>query len=284
MRIVDAHLHVWDTDRLDYPWLREVPTLDRPMGFAELAAARGEGAAHVDGFVFVQADCRADQALDEVQWVSSIAAGGPVVGIVAFAPLEEGDAVSAHLDALLECELVVGVRRLLQSEPLGFAGSDDFRAGVRALAPRSLSFDACVTERQLDDVSALADAAPELSIVLDHLGKPDIAAGSPGAWRRSVGELARRPNVVCKVSGLPPQTGTDAWTLDGVRPYLDTVLDAFGAERLLFGSDWPASSGQTTYDRWLDAVLEWSAPLSADERTALFGATAERVYGLPAAR
>ena len=284
MRIVDAHLHVWDTDRFDYAWLQDVPALDGPMTFDELAAERVAGAAHVDGFVFVQAECRPDQALAEVDWVTTISADGPVVGIVAFAPLENGDAVATDLDELRDRPLVVGVRRLLQSEPAGFSGSESFRAGVRALAARSLTFDACVSESQLEDVVALADAAPDVTIVLDHLGKPDIAAGSPSGWREIIADLARRPNVVCKVSGLPPQTGGDAWTLDTIRPSLDTVLDAFGPDRLLFGSDWPASAGQTSYDRWLDAVVEWSSPLSEDERAALLAGTAERVYRLDADR
>lgn len=281
MTIIDAHLHVWDTAGLDYAWLRDEPHIDRPMGFAELAAERKPFAAHVDGFVFVQADCRPDQAIAEVEWVTSLAADGPVVGIVAFAPLEDGDAVSAHLDELQDHELVVGVRRLLQSEPIGFSGSDAFRAGARLLAERDLTFDACVTHDQIDDVTALADAAPDLRIVLDHLGKPDAAhLESLEAWRSSLGDLARRPNTTCKISGLPPHLGFERWTTDTIRPWLDTALEVFGADRLLFGSDWPASSGHTSYDRWLDAVLDWSAPLAEDERAALFSSTAVRTYRL----
>lgn len=283
MKIIDAHLHIWDTELLDYAWLRDVPSIDRPMGFTELAAERKHAAAHVDGFVFVQADCRPDQAIDEVAFVTSVADQGPVLGIVAFAPLEQGGAVSAHLDALREHELVVGVRRLLQSEPVGFSGSDDFRSGARALAERNLTFDACVTHDQIGDVTALADAVPDLRIVLDHLGKPDAARiESLGAWRDSLAALARRPNTTCKISGLPPEIGFERWTTGTIRPWLDTALEAFGVDRLLFGSDWPASSAHTSYDRWLDAVLEWSAPLSVDERSALFGGTASRTYSLPA--
>ncbi|WP_166404735.1 amidohydrolase family protein [Labedella endophytica] len=282
MRIIDAHLHIWDTDRLDYVWLHDVPSLDRPMGFGELRSERASGTAHVDGFVFVQADCRPDQAIDEVDWVASVAADGPVVGIVGFAPLEHGDAVSVHLDALVQHELVVGVRRLLQSEPAGFSRSDAFVTGARALASRSLVFDACVTAGQIDDVTALADAVPELRIVLDHLGKPDAArTASLEAWQRSIAQLALRPNVVCKVSGLPTQLGDLHWDGGSIRPWLDAALESFGADRLLFGSDWPASSGHTSYDRWLDAVVEWSAPLSPDERSALFADTATRTYSLP---
>jgi L-fuconolactonase len=282
MTIIDAHLHIWDTERLDYAWLRDVPAIDRPMGFPELAAERTARPMHVDGFVFVQADCRPDQAIEEVEFVSSVAAQGPVLGIVAFAPLEQGDAVSDHLDELVRHDLVVGVRRLLQSEPLGFAGSDGFIAGARALAARSLTFDACVTQDQIDDVTALADAIPDLRIVLDHLGKPNAARDDAAdAWGRSLAELARRPNVTCKVSGLPPQLGDDDWTTSTIRPWLDAALEAFGADRLLFGSDWPASSAHTSYDRWLDAVLDWAAPLSVDERSALFADTARRAYALP---
>lgn len=281
MTIIDAHLHIWDTGRLDYAWLRDVPEIDRPMGFAELATERASAAALVDGFVFVQADCRPDQALDEVDWVSSVAADGPVVGIVAFAPLEHGDAVSGHLDALAERELVVGVRRLLQSEPLGFSRSDAFLAGARGLVERSLSFDACVTHDQLAEVTALADAVPDLRIVLDHLGKPDASRpGSLDTWRDCLVDLARRPTVTCKISGLPPQLGSAEWTAEDVTAWLDTALEAFGPERLLFGSDWPASRGHTSYDQWLDVVLEWSAPLSDDERAALLSGTASRVYAL----
>ncbi len=280
MRIVDAHLHVWNTDRFDYAWLADVPTLDRTMTFGDLAAERAPGAAHVDGFVVVQADCRPDQAMAEVDWVTTMAGEGPVLGIVAFAPLEDGDAVSEHLDDLGERPLVVGVRRPLSSEPVGFSATDAFRAGARAVAAHSFAFDARVTEAQLGDVIALADAVPELAIVLDHAGQPARPTDAPGAWSRSIAELALRPNVVCKVSSLPALTGSGAWTLDALRPSLDTVLDAFGPDRLLFGSDWPASSGRTSLDRWLDTIAEWSGAFSADEREALFAGTAERVYGL----
>jgi L-fuconolactonase len=304
--IVDAHLHVWDPDLLHYAWLADVPALDRRMAFAELAESRTPEHATVstqpvDAYVFVQADCRDDEALAEVDWVTSIAVAGgpdagadlpehaPVTGIVAHAALEGGDAVSAHLDALRERPLVVGVRRLLQSERLGFSRENGFIAGARALADRGLTFDAGVTEDQLGDVTALADAAPDLRIVLDHLGKPQLGAGrsaearSEGLahWRAGLAELAQRPNTWCKLSGLPSQWPDVSWTPADLEPWLDTALEVFGAHRCLWASDWPASSMQTGYDRWLAFITEWAASLSPAERDAILGGSATDVYRLP---
>jgi L-fuconolactonase len=275
--VVDAHLHVWDPSALDYPWLAGVPELDRPFGFAELDAELGVRAPEIDGFVFVQADCLSDQALAEVDSVERLALSHPVLGIVAFAPLEEGAAALDGLDGRL---LVVGVRRLLQSEPRGFALGGGFLAGARELARRGLVFDACVTADQLPDVVALADAVPGLQIVLDHAGKPDLTGGPLDPWAADLRELARRDSVCVKLSGLAAQTGRPDWRPADLEPVVDVVLEAFGPRRTLFGSDWPASSGQTGYLRWLDFVRWATAALSPAEAAAVFGGTALAVYGI----
>lgn len=278
MRLIDAHLHVWDPERFDYPWLAEVPALHRRLTLEELDEAFPRESGDDVGFVFVQADCVPGDALAEVDWVSTMTGEG-VVGIVAFAALERGDEVAGELEALAERDLVVGVRRLLQSEPAGFALEPGFIAGARRLAAAGLTFDACVVESQIVDVAGLADAVPELSIMLDHLGKPDIDGGDFAAWRAAIGELAKRPNVVAKLSGLPGQT-TPEWDDATVRPYLDAALEAFGAERLAFGSDWPASSQQTSYPRWLMAVEAWAATLGEDAADGILFRTAAEFYGL----
>jgi L-fuconolactonase len=293
VKTIDSHLHVWDPSRFRYEWLDDLPPLNRGYGFDELRAEQQGGTAAPnpaapntdapDGYVFVQADCSAEQSYDEAAWVSELAATEPIVGIVAAASLESGDAVAPALERLRELPLVVGVRRLLQQEPLGFALGDGFLAGARALAAAGLSFDAGVTHRHLPDVVALVDAVPDLVVVLDHFGKPDVASADPAAfaaWRNDLAQLASRPAVSCKFSGLPPQAGTPDWTAKQFTPYFDTALEFFGADRCLFGSDWPASSLQTGYTRWLDFVREWAAPLSEDERIAIFSGTATSVYRL----
>lgn len=281
MRVLDSHLHLWDPAVLDFDWL-EGRLLQR-FGPAELAGAVAEGpSADARAFVFVQAEPAIDQSLAEVDWVSDLATEVGVVGIVARASIEHGAAVEAELAQLRARPLVVGVRRLLQGEALGFAASTSFIEGARAVAAAGLSFDACVLAPQLPDVIALADAVPDLAIVLDHLGKPPIGtAASPSApaatpWLEAVTKLAERPNVVCKLSGLPAES-SDGWTPAQVTPYLDAVLEAFGSDRLLFGGDWPVS---WPYASWLGFVAGWLADRAPDAADAVLWRNAERVYGL----
>ncbi|MFK4791763.1 amidohydrolase family protein [Microbacterium sp. ZW T5_56] len=285
MQILDAHLHLWDPAVLDYDWLSG--DLDRAFGPEELAQAVA-GMSDDRAFIFMQADTRADQALAEVDWVASLPL--PVRGLIAFAPLERGADVADHLAALASRPRVVGVRRLLQSEASGFALTPGFRAGAELVAQHGLVFDACVRgQAQLRDVAALADALPQLSIVLDHLGKPTVgsaqAPASPAAegWAESMHELAARPNVACKVSGLPGES-TGAFSAAQFEPFLDTALEAFGAERLLYASDWPASfAGDTAagYGAWERIVREWIASRDLDA-DAVLRTNAERIYGLDA--
>jgi len=278
MRAVDAHLHLWDPEILEYDWL-EGPLL-RSFGPEELDAALA-GIPDAPGFVFVQAECAPAQSIAEVDWVASLASHVGVRGIVARAPLEDHAETDLHLAAYAERPLVVGVRRLLQSEPGGFAARPGFRASAQAVASAGLTFDACVRAHQLPDVIALADAVPDLTIVLDHLGKPAVgsaeaaapAAGTP--WASALAALAERPNVVCKLSGLPAESQGE-WSAAQLRPFLDVALEAFGPPRLLFGGDWPVSG---PYDRWLDTVSAWARDRigSAD---GVLAANAERVYRL----
>lgn len=273
MTILDAHLHLWDPDRLDYAWLSG--DLARRHGPDDLAVA--EAGEHVER-VFVQADCRPDQARDEVRWVQSVAREAGVVGIVAFAPLDQGaDRVAGLLDEYAAHPLVVGVRRLLQSEPAGFSATEAFRSAARATAERGLVFDACVRSDQLDEVAMLADAVPELSVVLDHLGKPGPGAADDAVWPAAISALAARPSVSVKLSGLPAEFGRD-WRAADVEPLLDRCLAAFGVDRLLYGSDWPVSG---PLPRWRDTVRRWAIERTgADGAAAIMGDNARRIYGV----
>ncbi|WP_164234693.1 amidohydrolase family protein [Microbacterium hydrocarbonoxydans] len=242
MRVLDSHLHLWSPDVLTYTWL--AGPLAYEFETLELQHARIEGARE-EAAVFVQAECVEEQFLDEVRWVDSIADAAGVRAIVAGARLDRGDATLAHFDALAAHDRVVGVRHLLQGEPDGLAGSPAFVSGARALVARGWSFDACVRAHQLPDVAALAAAVPELRIVLDHLGKPEVGTASAPVepseqWLRDLGALAQHSQVFCKLSGLPAEAGGD-WDAAQLEPFLDAALAAFGPERLMWGSDWPVS-------------------------------------------
>ena len=275
--LIDSHIHFWDPARLHYEWLEAIPALRRP--FAPTAVQTGGH--DVAGYVFVQADCRADEAWAEVSWVGELARDHPILGLVAYAGLHQGAAARAELERLDAHPLVVGVRRLLQGEPDSLLISERLAAGVGLLAEFDLTFDACVTHAQLPAVTRLAARCPDVTIVLDHLGKPDVAGGRLDPWRADLAALAGRPNVVCKLSGLTTEADHRTWTPAVLRPYLAHALECFGAERCLVGSDWPVATLATSYERWFDVLLEFLADVPAAEREAILSGNAARVYRLP---
>lgn len=251
MDVLDAHVHLWDTGLLRYPWLDEMP-LPRRVDATALTAA----ADPVGEFVLVQADCAADQALAEVAWLSEQAALLPAVrGIVAYAPLHDPVAAAAHLRELRRFPLVVGVRRLFQDEPPGFITEPALRAGVAQLAAEDLVFDICVREPQLGEVVALVHDLPDVRFVLDHLGKPQVGA-DPTGWRCEMRALAELPNVACKLSGLMTEVVAGSGGPGEIRPYLEYALEVFGPRRCLYGSDWPVLTLAGSYPQWRNTVLD----------------------------
>ncbi|MEO6532241.1 MAG: amidohydrolase family protein [Pseudolysinimonas sp.] len=270
--LIDSHVHVWDPQVNEYGWLEGV--LDRPYLPAEYHAAAPE----VTGVIFVQADAR--DGLAEARWVSELD-WPELLGIVAHAPLELGGGVAAYLDEVRGVNKVVGIRRLLQDEPLAFFESDALRAGLATLAGSGLVFDACVRTGQVSALTRLLASVPELPVVLDHLGKPPVAAGDDGSWERDLRELAALPQVRVKLSGMAPEAAP-AELLGQVRPWLETALDAFGAERCMVGSDWPVSAvtshGQSP-GAWIDLVLDDLGAAPA-EREQLAWRTAAAFYGV----
>ena len=172
------------------------------------------------------------------------------------------------------------MRRLLQDAPAGFADSVAFRAGMSQLSETRLPFDICVRHWQLGDADRLAADFPDVTFVLDHVGKPDIRAGLAEPWRADITRLASRPNVFCKLSGLTTEADHESWSEQQIRPYLLHAIDAFGPSRCMYGSDWPVATLATTYVRWLELVLDVVSDLTTAERGSVLSATAVDVYGL----
>lgn len=278
--IVDSHLHIWDTGRLRYPWLADLPKINPPHGVADLHAAAGP--VTVDKAVFVQAEVDPPQAYDEAAWVAEQAAAhGTIAGIVAWAPLENGDAVRADLDRLKQLDLLRGIRRIIQFEPdLEFCLQPGFIEGVRTLADYGLTFDICIDRRHMANTIAFARQCETVPMVLDHIGKPDIAGGEIEPWRSQMKELAAMDHVVCKISGVATEADHDDWTRDQLRPYIDAAADAFGIDRLMFGGDWPVAKLAIDYPEWVETV-DWAfAGASEDETRKLFRDTAIAFYRL----
>jgi len=277
--VIDAHVHFWDTDLHTYEWLAEAPGLVDRYVLADYREATADDPP--EGFMFVQAGCTDADGAAEARWVDQMCGDQPdFAGMVVWAPVDGGaDAVDSHLDAL-DRGTVRGVRRLLQSDPPGLCTQPRFVEGVSALGRRDLTFDVCILPRHLDDAVALARGAPSTRLVLDHLAKPDIAAGDLDGWWAGFAALGRCDNVCCKLSGLVTEADHVGWTVDDLRPYVEGALDVFGAERLLWGSDWPVVTGAASHRRWRAATAELLAELSAAERAAILHQTATDVYRL----
>ena len=279
LSIVDSHAHFWDTGTLSYPWLQDEPPLNRPYLPDHVPA--GGADYRIDRIVFVQADCLPNQGIAEVDWVSGLAdADRRIAGIVAFAPLEHPRAAGPILDTLSLRPLVKGVRRLIQSEPLGFSTQPAFVQGVQMLAEYGFACDLCIKHPQLPDVIRLAQQCPDVRFVLDHIGKPDIKHHVLEPWRADIGALAALPNVWCKLSGLVTEADTERWTAEDLRPYIDAVIEAFGVERVMFGSDAPVAYLATTYERWVETLRDATRGLSSADQERLFAANAAAFYRL----
>ena len=279
--VVDTHVHAWDRDRLDHPWLSREPALPRRFLPAELDS----GGVCVEAAVLVEADCRPDQADAETAWLLDLAREDPRVrGVVAAVPLERGAACAGRVEELAADPLVVGVRRLLQDEPAGFAVRPGLVEGTRLLAGTGLVSDLCVRARQLGEVTRLAALCPEVTFVLDHLGKPEIAAGAgrpAQRWASDLAGLASLPNVVCKLSGLTTQAAPGT-PREQLVTHLRYAVDCFSPARCLFGSDWPVASATATYRGWYETVCAAVSDLDAEEQAGIMRGNAARVYTLTA--
>lgn len=280
MNFIDTHVHFWDRAQLPYPWLDEFPAITGPHTPAHLQ--REAGAEFPSRIVFVQAAGDATRWLDEVHWIESLAVDEPsIAGIVAYAPMDADGTTTAALTELARHRLVRGVRHNIQgaSDP-DFCTRDAFVAGVSELPAHNLSFDLCCKHHQLASVIELVRRCPRTSFILDHIGKPDIRAGLLDPWREHIRQLARLPNVVCKLSGLVTEADPATWQPAQLRPYVGHLLTTFGPTRLLFGSDWPVVKLGATYLHWLETVRTLLAPLTANEINAIFYDNARRIYRL----
>lgn len=273
---IDAHHHFWKYDPAEYGWIDErMSVLRRDFLPADL---KGETSrAGIEGVVSVQAR----QSLAETQWLLELAEANDFIrGIVGWVPLVSPN-VRAELERFAGRAKLKAVRHVLQDEPDdNYVLRDDFNRGVSCLKDLGLGYDILIFERHLPQTISFVDRHPGQTFILDHVAKPKIRVGELEPWRQNVRELARRPNVYCKISGMATEADWKNWTPRQLEPYLDTVLEAFGPSRLMFGSDWPVCLLACDYNRWHRVVSDAIAPLSKSEQAQIMGLTAMKAYGL----
>ena len=275
--IVDAHVHLWNPERFRYAWLENLPVLNRPMLPENLIAA--SASAGISKFIFVECGCDPSQSLQEVDWITDLARAKPQLkGIIAHASLERGEAVLADLEFLATRPLVKGVRRNLQGENNDFFKQPAFVAGLKLLPRFGFTFDLCIRHDQLSAAGELVRSVPQVTFVLDHFGKPLVRSKSLEPWASHLRTLAGAPNVACKISGLATEADWTDWRQTDLKPYFDHALTCFGLHRVIFGSDWPVATLATSYDRWIETVLELIPIASERKQTQLFQTNAERIY------
>lgn len=278
--IIDTHLHLWDPKRLRYPWIDNIPLLNKPYLLEDYKKACGP--VRVEKMVFLQCECVPEQSLQEAEWVTSLAQQDPrIQGIVSWAPLEKGEAARPDLERLARNRLVRGVRRIIQFDPdIAFCLRPDFVKGVQMLPDYNLSFDICISHVQMANTVRFVRQCPDVRFILDHIGKPDIKNRLLDPWSAEIRTLSEVPNVWCKVSGLVTEADHKSWTKEDLKPYIDHVIACFGFDRVVYGGDWPVAYQATDYPRWVETLTWAVSGASEAQRRKLFHDNAVTFYRL----
>lgn len=270
---LDSHQHFWSYSPSEYPWIPAGSALQRdwlPADLEPLQSPLG-----FDGSIAVQAR----QSLAESRWLLALAEADPrIKGVVGWVDLQN-DRVEKQLVELAANPKFVGVRHVVQDEPDDrFLLRREFVRGLGKLRQFGLTYDLLIFPKQLPAAIELVRQFPEQPFVLDHIAKPFIRAGALSPWREQIGELAKLPNVLCKVSGMVTEADHQGWKPDDFRPFLDVIFAAFGEGRLMFGSDWPVCLLAASYAQTVGLVQDYAARLPAEKQARLFGETAAQFY------
>jgi len=273
---IDSHHHFWKYNKAEYGWMNDQMARIR-RDFLPSDLKQEIDAAGIDGVVSVQAR----QTVQETQVLLDFADDNEFIkGVVGWAPLIDAD-LSKALDRFKGREKLKGYRHVLHDEEDDrYMLRDDFNDGVAKLKDYGLTYDILIFEKHLPQTLQFVDRHPNQIFIVDHIAKPRIRDGLRSPWQGLMIELSHRPNIYCKVSGMATEADWQNWTEDELRPYFDTVLSAFGATRLMFGSDWPVCLVAVEYVRWANLVKKWVSELSADEQERLLGGSAAEAYGL----
>lgn len=273
---IDSHQHFWRFSPAEYPWMQPDWPIRRDYLPADLEPELR--ACNLDGAVAVQAR----QTLEESRWLLELADQHPIIrGVVGWVDLcsEQAEDQLAQFAAHPK---FVGVRHIVQDEPDDrFVLRPDFQRGLARLRDFGLTYDLLVFPRHLPAAVELVQAFPEQPFVLDHLGKPPIKDAQLSPWREQLRTLAAFPNVHCKVSGMVTEADWRHWRFDDFRPFVETVFEAFGPERLMFGSDWPVALLAGTYSQVYRLASDLLARVAPNAEADLFGLNALRFYDLP---
>ncbi|MCG7504203.1 amidohydrolase family protein [Mesorhizobium retamae] len=274
--IFDTHLHLIDRQALRYPWLQSVPALNRDFSHQDYATeARRAG---IDAAFHMEVDVHPDDIEAETSHTKKLAAdGGSLLKGAIASCRPEDSGFPAYLDRVRGDPFVKGFRRVLHVVPDDVSEGVLFRENIKRIGS-ILTFDLCVLPHQIPKAIALVDLAPDTTFVLDHCGVPDIKSKAEHPWRDHIVEIARRPNMAAKISGIVAYADPADWTVETLRPYAEHVIQCFGWDRVVWGSDWPVCTLGGGLSTWVAATQAMLAGTSDEERTKLLSANARRIW------
>jgi len=274
---IDAHQHFWHYDPVRDGWITdEMAVLKRDFLPGDLIQRMHE--AGIERSIAVQAD----QSEKETKFLLNLAAANDeIAGVVGWVDLADPN-IEPRLQQFSKYPKLRGFRHILQAEPDDRLLREDFLRGISCLARHDFTYDILIYARQLPAANELVRRFPLQKFVVDHLAKPSIKSGDIEQWSREIRRLAKHQNVYCKVSGMVTEAEWKGWSEDDFKPYLDVIFEAFGSERLMFGSDWPVCLLAASYAQVKELVENYTRDLSAGEKANIFGLNAARFYGLAA--
>ncbi len=276
--MIDTHQHLLYPGRFQYPWTENLSPLQGNFRLDEYRNA--SAGLDIEGTLFMEVDVDRAQSIDEARFFSRMAENpaNKLLGVIASARPENDD-FETHLDTIHH-PAVKGIRRVLHTQPDELSRLPSFRQNIARLAARGLTFDLCVLPAQLTIAAELVDSCPNVSFILDHCGVPDIAGEARDPWHDSLRDISSRPNVICKVSGLPAYSPPDAVTTETIRPWVEHAVDCFGWDRLVWGGDWPVCNLTASLNQWVKVTHEIFAEESAENRDKIYARNARRIYSL----
>jgi predicted TIM-barrel fold metal-dependent hydrolase len=278
MGMIDTHLHTIDLNALPYPWLDDFAPLRKNFSAAAYEAeARRCG---ITDALHMEVDVHVDAIEMETKYVAkSIRRPGSLVRGAISACRPESEGFAAFLERALASGVVLGFRRVLHTQPEELSESALFRSNINRLADSGAPFDICMTPAQLGTATALVDACPQVTFVVDHCGIPAIKHGMTQGWRDDIAALAARPNANLKISGIVAYA-SETWRLDDLRPFVEHCIASFGWDRVVWGSDWPVCTLNGSLSTWVAATHALIAGASVEERDKFLSRNARRIWRL----
>ncbi len=276
MKKIDSHQHFWQYDPGKHAWISDrMKVLKRNFMPPNLETEMGR--VGIDGCVVVQAD----QTVEETQFLLSLAEEYSfIAGVVGWLDIRAND-LSEKLGQFVQHDAFKGLRHIVQDEPDDrFLLQPDFLKGIGILGNYNMPYDILIYARHLPVAVEFASKFPDQKFVVDHIAKPEIEKQKTGDWEEGMRELAQHPLMYCKVSGMVTEADWKNWNPDDFKPYLDVVFDAFGIDRLMFGSDWPVCKLAAGYEEVVQLLEEYIEPLAKEEQQLIMGGNAKRFYKL----